>query len=135
MGEAAQTRTPETQLFRDVFNASPLGIAVENFDGHAGSSQLGDDGPEMRGGTVDEGDVALGDRVAGDEGRGLRRHHDPAASQSPAVSGFLRCDVDHAGPAEGIQAGQAAVCHARSLRIGAGRSLRSQAAAVARGAR
>ena len=33
MGEAAQTRTPETQLFRDVFNASPLGIAVETFDG------------------------------------------------------------------------------------------------------
>src|SRR6201997_1598458 len=33
MGEAAQTRTPETQLFRDVFNASPIGIAVENLEG------------------------------------------------------------------------------------------------------
>jgi PAS domain S-box-containing protein len=33
MGQASQVRTPETQLFRDVFNASPIGIAVENFDG------------------------------------------------------------------------------------------------------
>src|SRR6266576_113082 len=33
MGEAAQTRTPETQLFHDVFNASPIGIAVENLEG------------------------------------------------------------------------------------------------------
>src|SRR6201993_2777055 len=33
MGEAAQTRTPESQLFRDVFNASPIGIAVENLEG------------------------------------------------------------------------------------------------------
>src|SRR6201982_78959 len=33
MGEAAQTRTPETRLFRDVFNASPIGIAVENLEG------------------------------------------------------------------------------------------------------
>ena len=33
MGEAAQNRTPDTQLFRDVFNASPIGIAVENLDG------------------------------------------------------------------------------------------------------
>src|SRR6201988_117063 len=33
MGEVAQTRTPDTQLFRDVFNASPIGIAVENLDG------------------------------------------------------------------------------------------------------
>ena len=33
MGEAAQTRTPETQLFRDVFNASPIGIAVESLEG------------------------------------------------------------------------------------------------------
>jgi len=33
MGEAAQTRTPETQLFYDVFNASPIGIAVENLEG------------------------------------------------------------------------------------------------------
>src|SRR6201981_155928 len=33
MGEAAQTRTPDTQLFRDVFNASPIGIAVENLEG------------------------------------------------------------------------------------------------------
>jgi len=34
MHEAAQTRTPDTQLFHDVFNASPIGIAVENLDGH-----------------------------------------------------------------------------------------------------
>jgi PAS domain S-box-containing protein len=33
MGEAAQTGTPETQLFRDVFNTSPIGIAVEDLDG------------------------------------------------------------------------------------------------------
>ena len=33
MGEAAQTRTPETQLFHDIFNASPIGIAVENLEG------------------------------------------------------------------------------------------------------
>ena len=33
VGEAAQTRTPDTQLFRDVFNASPIGIAVENLEG------------------------------------------------------------------------------------------------------
>ncbi len=33
MGDAAQTRTPETQLFHDVFNASPIGIAVENLEG------------------------------------------------------------------------------------------------------
>ncbi len=33
MEEAAQTRTPEAQLFHDVFNASPIGIAVENLEG------------------------------------------------------------------------------------------------------
>jgi PAS domain S-box-containing protein len=33
MGNAAQTRTLEAQLFHDVFNASPIGIAVENWDG------------------------------------------------------------------------------------------------------
>ena len=33
MAEAAQTRTQDTQLFRDVFNASPIGIAVENLEG------------------------------------------------------------------------------------------------------
>src|SRR6201981_2771228 len=33
MGEAAQTRTPETRLFQIVFNASPIGIAVENLEG------------------------------------------------------------------------------------------------------
>src|ERR1700751_2690727 len=33
MGEAAQTRTLETRLFNDVFNASPIGIAVENLEG------------------------------------------------------------------------------------------------------
>src|SRR6478672_8842600 len=33
MGAASQNRTPDTQLFRDVFNASPIGIAVENLEG------------------------------------------------------------------------------------------------------
>src|SRR6267154_945973 len=33
MGEAARTRTPEIELFRDVFNASPIGIAVETLEG------------------------------------------------------------------------------------------------------
>jgi len=27
VGEAAQTRTPDTQLFLNAFNASPIGIA------------------------------------------------------------------------------------------------------------
>src|SRR6201988_632910 len=33
MDEAATTRTPDIQLFRDIFNASPIGIAVENLEG------------------------------------------------------------------------------------------------------
>ncbi len=33
MGEASQKHTPDTQLFRDIFNASPIGIAVENLEG------------------------------------------------------------------------------------------------------
>jgi PAS domain S-box-containing protein len=33
MADAAQSATPDTQLFRDVFNASPIGIAVENLEG------------------------------------------------------------------------------------------------------
>lgn len=33
MKHAALTPTPDTQLFRDVFEASPIGIAVENLDG------------------------------------------------------------------------------------------------------
>ena len=33
MGEAARTRTPDVELFRDVFNASPIGIAVETLEG------------------------------------------------------------------------------------------------------
>src|SRR5262252_6745216 len=33
MAEAARTTTPEAQLFRDVFTASPVGILVENFEG------------------------------------------------------------------------------------------------------
>jgi PAS domain-containing protein len=32
-GANTQTRTAETQLFRHVFNASPIGIAVENLEG------------------------------------------------------------------------------------------------------
>jgi PAS domain S-box-containing protein len=33
MGDAARTRTPGTELFRDVFNASPVGIAVDTLEG------------------------------------------------------------------------------------------------------
>jgi PAS domain S-box-containing protein len=33
MAEASRTLTPDTQLFHDVFNASPIGIAVENLEG------------------------------------------------------------------------------------------------------
>jgi len=33
MGDTPQIRPPDTQFFRDVFNASPIGIAVENLDG------------------------------------------------------------------------------------------------------
>src|SRR6201982_3358874 len=33
MDGIAQTRPPDTQLSRDVFNASPIGIAVENLEG------------------------------------------------------------------------------------------------------
>jgi PAS domain S-box-containing protein len=33
MADAAQSATPDTQFFRDVFNASPVGIAVESLEG------------------------------------------------------------------------------------------------------
>ena len=33
MTQASKSSTPETQLFRDVFNASPIGIVVENLEG------------------------------------------------------------------------------------------------------
>ena len=33
MAEAPQTRSLDTQLFRDAFTASPVGIAVENLEG------------------------------------------------------------------------------------------------------
>jgi PAS domain S-box-containing protein len=33
MAAASRTQTPDTQLFNDVFNASPIGIAVENLEG------------------------------------------------------------------------------------------------------
>ena len=33
MGDAAPTRAPDIELFRDVFNASPIGIAVETLEG------------------------------------------------------------------------------------------------------
>src|SRR6266850_7737657 len=33
MAEASRTLTQDTQLFRDAFNASPIGIAVENLEG------------------------------------------------------------------------------------------------------
>jgi PAS domain S-box-containing protein len=49
------TQIPDIQLFRDVFNASPIGIAVENLDGQplfanpALSSMLGFSEEELRG--------------------------------------------------------------------------------------
>jgi PAS domain S-box-containing protein len=55
MGAASQNRTPDTQLFRDVFNASPIGIAVENLEGQplfvnpAFCSMLGFSEEELRG--------------------------------------------------------------------------------------
>src|ERR1700758_297310 len=33
MADAARSTTPDAQFFRDVFNASPIGIAVENLEG------------------------------------------------------------------------------------------------------
>ena len=33
MAEGSQTLTPDSRLLRDVFNASPIGIAVENLEG------------------------------------------------------------------------------------------------------
>src|SRR5215470_16118710 len=33
MGQASQSPTPHTQIFQDIFNSSPIGIAVESFDG------------------------------------------------------------------------------------------------------
>ena len=33
MGQASQSRTPDIQIFRDIFNSSPIGIAVESVDG------------------------------------------------------------------------------------------------------
>jgi PAS domain-containing protein len=55
MDAASQNRTPNTQLFRDVFNASPIGIAVENLEGQplfvnpAFCSMLGFGEEELRG--------------------------------------------------------------------------------------
>jgi len=55
MADAAQSATPDTQLFRDVFNASPIGIAVENLEGQplfvnpAFCSFLGFSEEELRG--------------------------------------------------------------------------------------
>ena len=55
MGEAARTWTPDTELFRDVFNASPIGIAVETLEGQplfvnpALCSLLGFSEDELRG--------------------------------------------------------------------------------------
>ena len=55
MGEASQTRAQDTQLFRDVFNASPIGIVVENLEGQplfvnrAFCSMLGFSEQELRG--------------------------------------------------------------------------------------
>src|SRR5262252_7196260 len=55
MGGAPQTVWLDSQLFRDVFNASPMGIAVENLDGKplfvnpALCSMLGFSDEELRG--------------------------------------------------------------------------------------
>jgi len=55
MTQASQSSMPETQLFRDVFNASPIGIVVENLDGQplfvnpAFCSMLGFSEEEIRG--------------------------------------------------------------------------------------
>jgi PAS domain S-box-containing protein len=55
MDEAAATQSLDTQLFRDAFNASPMGIAVENLDGQplfvnpALCSMLGFSEEELRG--------------------------------------------------------------------------------------
>src|SRR6201993_1678132 len=55
MNEVPPTQSLNTQLFRDAFNASPIGIAVENLDGQplfvnpALCSMLGFSEEEMRG--------------------------------------------------------------------------------------
>src|SRR6201987_1157098 len=55
MHEAPPTQSLNTQLFRDAFNASPIGIAVENLDGQplfvnpALCSMLGFSEEELRG--------------------------------------------------------------------------------------
>ena len=55
MGAASQNWTPDTQLFRDVFSASPIGIVVENLEGQplfvnpAFCSFLGFSEEELRG--------------------------------------------------------------------------------------
>jgi PAS domain S-box-containing protein len=54
MAKPAQTLAPDMQLFRDVFNASPIGVAVENLEGQplfvnpAFCSMLGFSEEEMR---------------------------------------------------------------------------------------
>jgi len=54
MGAASRTRNPDIELFRDVFNASPIGIAVETLEGQplfvnpAFSSMLGFSEEELR---------------------------------------------------------------------------------------
>jgi PAS domain S-box-containing protein len=35
MGKTAQARTPDSQLFHDVFNASPIGILVKTLEGQS----------------------------------------------------------------------------------------------------
>lgn len=55
MGKPAQARTPDTQLFRDAFNTSPVGIVVETLEGQplfvnpAFCSFLGFNEEELRG--------------------------------------------------------------------------------------
>ena len=58
--------------------------------------------------------IALGDRAPGDERRGLGLHVHPGPGDGPAVARLLGRDVDHAGPAQRIEVGEAAVGHGRS---------------------
>src|SRR5215207_8276792 len=63
--------------------------------------------------------VALGDRTARYEGRGIRAHVYAPARDGASVGGILRRDVDHASPAEWIEVREPAVGHGDSLDLGA----------------
>jgi hypothetical protein len=63
MQEMSQTLKADNQLFRDVFNASPIGIAVENLEGPPASSGSG---PHSQSGS--------GKAVHHSDARGLATH-------------------------------------------------------------